>query len=162
MRRRLQWAGGLLGTGALTLCLLGCSSSVRRGATLYADGRYIEAAEVFERNEHQLRTLSAEQQAEYGVYRGVTLHALGDTANARRWLTYAYDVERATPGALNASGRALLERAWAALDKARVPPARPPTAIAATQPSPPISAPAIAPTPAAAAQGGSTRSFVGQ
>jgi hypothetical protein len=161
-RRRLERTGQVLGASALALCLLACSSSVRRGATLYGDGRYIEAAEVFERNEYQLASLSPQQQAEYGVYRGVTLHALGDTANARRWLTYARDVERASPGSLSASGRALLERAWVALDSDGVAPARPPTAIAATQPSPPISAPPIAPSPAAAAQGGAARSFVGQ
>ena len=161
-RRRLERTGRVLGTSAVALCLLACSTSVRRGAALYADGRYIEAAEVFERNEYQLASLSAPQQAEYGVYRGVTLHALGDTANARRWLTYAKDVERASPGSLSASGRAMLERAWLALNAAPVAPARPPTAIAATQPSPPIAAPPIAPTPAAAAPSGATRSFVGQ
>jgi tetratricopeptide (TPR) repeat protein len=143
---------------ALGLCLVACTSSVRRGATLYADGRYIEAAEVFERNEYQLRSLSPQQQAEYGVYRGVTLHALGDTANARRWLAYAHDVERATPGSLSAGGRALLDRARAALDTARpASPVRPPTAIAATQPP----SPPIAPSHGSAAERGPTRSFVG-
>lgn len=163
MRRRLQRAGSWLGASTLALCLFACSSSVRRGAALYADGRYVEAAEVFERNEYQLRALSPQQQAEYGVYRGVTLHALGDTANARRWLTYAHDVERATPGSLSAGGRALLDRALAALDTVRpASPARPPTAIAATQPpSPPISAPPIGPSHGGAAESGATRSFVG-
>jgi len=160
MRRRLQRAGWKLGAGALALCLLACSSSVRRGATLYADGRYIEAAEVFERNEYQLRTLSPQQQAEYGVYRGVTLHALGDTAHARLWLTYARDVERASPGSLSAGGRALLDRAWTAVTRAAPPPQPPATAIAASQPSPPISAPTLAPVDTAA-QSAPRRSFVG-
>ena len=156
--------GGVVAIAAAALCLLACSTSVRRGATLYADGRYIEAAEVFERNEHQLRALSPQEQAEYGIYRGMTLLALGDVASAQRWMAYAYDVERANPGTLSAEGRGQLDRAWTTLQQAR-PPARlePPaiaTALAASQPSPPIAAPVIAPKADAPGDSPRRRSFV--
>ena len=91
---RIRFIGGV---AALTLVLAACANSVRRGEALYADGRYIEAAEVFERNEYQLSELAPEEQAEYGVYRAMTLLALGDTANAGRWISYTYEVERANP-----------------------------------------------------------------
>jgi hypothetical protein len=126
--------------GALLFCLgslglLGCSNCVRRGAALYEDARYIEAAEVFERNEFQLRELSARQRAEYGLYRGMTLHALGDLSNAERWMKYAYAVERANPGCLTGERRSLLDEAWTELARTSPEPAdvTPRTALAATE-----------------------------
>jgi hypothetical protein len=139
-RMALAWTLALSVLG-----LAGCTSSVRRGTTLYADGRYIEAAEVFERNEDQLRQFPPEEQAEYGVYRAMTLQALGDVRNAKLWLGYAEAVEQANPGSLTAEGRALLGRArreFARNDEIR---ATLPlgTAIAASQPSPPVTPRAI-------------------
>jgi hypothetical protein len=123
-----------------------CSTSVRRGEALYGDGQYIEAAEVFERNEYQLPELSPRQQAEYGLYRGMTLEALGDARNAQLWMKYAFDVERANPGSLTAERHALLARAWSSLQPQGPNVAAPPpgTAIAASQPSPPIAPPPLA------------------
>lgn len=92
--------------------LAGCETHVRRGTTLYADGRYVEAAEVFERTEYRLAAYTPRERAEYGVYRGMTLLVLGDLQNARRWMTYAYEVERVAPGALRSDRRALLDRGW--------------------------------------------------
>jgi tetratricopeptide (TPR) repeat protein len=134
---------------ALTLALgaLGaCSGYVKRGSSLYADGRYIEAAEVFERTEYRLPESSPRERAEYGVYRGMTLLVLGDLRGAERWLKYAYDVERHAPGTLREDRRALLDRGWFELGqrlRAEPPPsAEPPgTAIAASQPPPPVPPP---------------------
>jgi hypothetical protein len=98
--------------GLVVLTAIGCEGYVRRGSTLYADGRYVEAAEVFERTEQRLPESTPRQRAEYGLYRGMTLLVLGDLANARRWLSYAYDVERVYPGALRSDRRALLDRGW--------------------------------------------------
>lgn len=100
----------ILALAAFTLA--GCESHVRRGTTLYADGRYVEAAEVFERTEYRLTDCTPRERAEYGLYRGMTLLVLGDLPNARRWLTYAYEVERVAPGALRTDRRALLDRGW--------------------------------------------------
>ena len=119
-----------------------CGSYVKRGSALYADGRYIEAAEVFERTEHRLSKSSPREQASYGLYRGLTLLVLGDYAAAHRWLAFAYDVERANPGALRGDRRQLLDRGWYELGermKATPPqgpvPSQPGTAVA-TSPSP--------------------------
>lgn len=97
--------------------LTACEGYVRRGSTLYADGRYIEAAEVFERTEERLPESTPREKAEYGLYRGMTLLVLGDLQNARRWLGYAYEVERAQPGTLRHDRRVLLDRGWYELDR---------------------------------------------
>jgi tetratricopeptide (TPR) repeat protein len=119
---------------------------VKRGSALYSDGRYVEAAEVFERTEYRLAESSSRERAEYGLYRGMTLLVLGDLRNAESWLTYAYEVERREPGALRPERRALLERGWFELGqrvRAKPPPAAaaPGTAIAASQPPPPLAPP---------------------
>src|SRR6187455_3108361 len=53
-----MFRGSVLAIGAASVLLIciaqGCSSYVKRGSTLYTDGRYIEAAEVFERTEARL------------------------------------------------------------------------------------------------------------
>jgi tetratricopeptide (TPR) repeat protein len=117
--------------------LVGCETHVRRGSALYADGRYVEAAEVFERTEQRLSQYTPRERAEYGLYRGMTLLALGDLPGSRRWLQYAYDVERKLPGSLRSDRRALLDRGWLELNRrahtvVAVPPAD--SAMAAGQP----------------------------
>jgi len=127
----------------LAICVTqGCSSYVKRGSTLYTDGRYIEAAEVFERTEGRLADSSAREKAEYALYRGLTLLVLGDLRHSHRWLTYAYDIERAVPGSLRQDKRVLLDRGWYDLGQKLHPAAPPPpTAVAASQPPPPIPPP---------------------
>ena len=90
----------------------GCSPYVNRGETLYREGRYIEAAEVFELTEARLRASPSEVRAEYGLYRGLTYLRLDDLRNAHAWLTYAATVEKKTPGQLTSDERALLDRGW--------------------------------------------------
>ena len=141
--RRLPLLATLVIAGAL---MTACNGYVKRGSALYADGQYIEAAEVFERTEHRLTESPPRERAEYGLYRGMTLLVLGDLRNAHRWLAYAYEIERAFPGSLRADRRALLDRGWFELGqrlRAEPPPADEPpgTAIAASQP------PASVPTP---------------
>jgi tetratricopeptide (TPR) repeat protein len=115
---------------------------VKRGSALYAEGRYIEAAEVFERTEGRLAESSPREKADYALYRGMTYLVLGDFANSHRWLTYAYDIERAVPGSLHQDKRALLDRGWYDLGQKLHPAvAPPPTAVAASQPPPPIPPP---------------------
>jgi tetratricopeptide (TPR) repeat protein len=83
---------------------------VQRGTNLYADGNYIEAAEVFERTENRLPNLEAPEQARYGLYRGLTLLVLGDLQGAHQWFSFARSVERKHPGALGHERIALLTR----------------------------------------------------
>lgn len=144
MPRRVQSALLVVGAVVVFSLLGGCSNYVKRGSALYADGRYIEAAEVFERTEYRLRDASPRQQAEYGLYRGLTLLVLGDLQASQHWLAFAYGVERAYPGSLRDNRRVLLDRGWFELgQRLRVMPPRtaPPTAIAASQPAAPLSPP---------------------
>lgn len=140
--RRARAASGFrLSHALLVVAVLGlgvgCSGYVKRGTALYADGRYIEAAEVFERTEHRLNESNPKQQAEYGLYRGLTLLVLGDTGGARRWLSYAYQVERANPGILRGNRRSLLDRGWVELQSRGELPPGPVAPAMAAQPMPP-------------------------
>ena len=141
----------------LACCVFaGCETHVRRGSTLYGDGRYVEAAEVFEQTEYRLANFTPRERAEYGLYRGMTLLVLGDLPNARRWLTYAYEVERVVPGALRVDRRALLDRGWFELgqrhrSELEASPRDADSALAHRQPAPPPAAPPVDPaTPARA------------
>lgn len=69
-------------------CLGACGSAVNRGAEFYTQGRYIDAAQVFEHTEDRLDSYSEAERARYGLYRGATLLALGYANDARHWLNY--------------------------------------------------------------------------
>jgi hypothetical protein len=133
--------------------LAGCGGHyVNRGADLFSDGRYVEAAEVFERTQDRLGSSDAGEQARYGLYRGATLFVLGDFAHAQPWLAYAYEVERVNPGALASEDRAFLDRVWIALEaRYRGLPQNTGTAVAAVPPAPPPAGTQAAPPPAAPA-----------
>jgi tetratricopeptide (TPR) repeat protein len=130
----------------LALGAAGCSSHVKRGGALYAEGRYVEAAEVFEHTESQLGLATPREKAEYGTYRGLTLLVLGDLRNAHRWLGYAYQLEQLYPGSLRSRQRAELDRGWYELGvrfRSQTPGrVAPPNAIAVRQPPGPPPAPA--------------------
>jgi len=130
--------GGAYGALLAGLVTIGCGASAERGPALYGQGRYIEAAEVFERTEPRLARSSAEDCARYGLYRGLTFLRLDDLRGAREWLSYASSVERKHPGQLSSDERRSLERAWAELarrskDQGESPSA-PAGAVAATDP----------------------------
>jgi tetratricopeptide (TPR) repeat protein len=95
-----------------------CTPHAGRGSALYGEGRYVEAAEVFERTEHRLPSASPDEQAEYGLYRGLTLLELGDHGRAREWLAFARQAETRSPGALGSHELALLQTAWRRLEQA--------------------------------------------
>lgn len=98
---------------------------VARGADLYDDARYIEAAEVFERTEQRLAESSHEERARFGLYRGATFLKLGDAAHAARWLGYARSVVSGHPDALDAREHALLEASLEALARSTPAPPEP-------------------------------------
>jgi hypothetical protein len=134
--------------------LAGCGGHyVNRGADLFADGRYVEAAEVFERTQDRLTKSDSGEQARYGLYRGATLFVLGDFAHAQSWLAYAREVERVNPGALDSEDRAFLDRVWIALEARYrgLPPNTTNTAVAAAPPAPVPPATQAAPPSAAPA-----------
>ena len=55
---------------ALTLPTACAARFVSHGSNLYADGRYVEAAEVFEKTEQRLSSSNNSERARFGVYRG--------------------------------------------------------------------------------------------
>jgi tetratricopeptide (TPR) repeat protein len=119
---------------ALVLALVLGSASVacgaesfQRGRELYSDGRYVEAAEVFERNEEGVEGASLSERAEYGLYRGATFYALGDFEHAQRWLSLSYDLSRSNPDVLSDDQQRFLARTLTACSHrlaAMPPPAR--------------------------------------
>lgn len=111
---------------------------MKHGGALYTEGRYVEAAEVFERTEYRLASEGPREQAEYGLYRGLTLMALGDLDHAERWLAYSYDTERRSPGALVPERKALLDRGWVELRvrASRTPPGADRQGVARAAPGP--------------------------
>jgi hypothetical protein len=82
----------------------GCSHYLARGSDLYYQGKYIDAAHVFQNSEHRMSSAPLEERAEYALFRGCTLLRLGDLAGAERWLGYA----QATETSLDKSERNLL------------------------------------------------------
>lgn len=101
---------------------VGCAGPyVDRGTTLYEHGRYIEAAEVFERTEGLLAESTDRERAQYGLYRGLTFVRLGDLEHARLWLSYAYQVERSAPGTLDPAELGAIQRVWAEVEAAGAP-----------------------------------------
>ncbi|MGC4066317.1 MAG: tetratricopeptide repeat protein [Polyangiaceae bacterium] len=143
---RAFWVGGLLLVGLSTAC----ASNNNRGRALYADGRFIEAAELFEHSEPQLVELEPRERVRYGLYRGMTLLRLGDLDRAARWLHYAQSAATKSPDALDGNERRTLTLAWQQLDVARSREPRTPDplrdAIAhSTSPSQPT-APDVAPS----------------
>ncbi len=81
-----------------------------RGAALYKQQNYIEAAEAFERTQPRLATMEPADRARYGLYRGLTFIALGDLPGAERWLDYAEAMQRVDPKLLSDDERVLLAR----------------------------------------------------
>ncbi len=146
----LVFLGGPLGS-------LSCSGNVSRGRALYADGYYVEAAEVFERNEGRLSEWPPEKRAAYGLYRSMTLFELGDVEGAARWLRYCEWVQGSTPGSLDAQQLTLVARMHAKLETQQpvAPPAPSSDAVAAQngQSPAPVSGVAPALTPTAAPPG---------
>jgi hypothetical protein len=99
--------------------LSACASNNDRGRALFAEARFIEAAEVFEHSETQLRELSPTEQTRYGLYRGMTLLRLGDLDGAAKWLHYARTTEAKLTQGLGNRERTALKQAWVLLDRAR-------------------------------------------
>jgi hypothetical protein len=119
----------------LALALSACGGHyVARGADLYDDGQYVEAAEVFERTEERLAQSSPGERARFGLYRGATFLKLGDAVHAARWLGYARSVLKSTPDALGSSETALLEASLKTLASAKAPPEPKAQATLATAP----------------------------
>lgn len=80
--------------------LAACGGGLARGESQFDEGRYPEAKQTFAWLEEDSRGWSDARRAEYSLYRGLTLNALGDRAQAGIWLREAKAIEDAHPGSL--------------------------------------------------------------
>jgi hypothetical protein len=103
---------------AVALLSTGCARYLGRAKRDYVQGRYLEASEVLGAHEADLEILSPRGQAEYGVYRGLSLLMLGDHQGAYRWLAFAHQLEHDAPGTLEPETHGALQRGFAELVKA--------------------------------------------
>ena len=93
--------------GVLAACALcgvgvtaGCGGALARGQSQFDDGRYPEAKNTFASIEGESHGYGDARRAEYALYRGLTLNALGDHDQAGVWLREAKAIEDAHPGSL--------------------------------------------------------------
>jgi len=79
-----------------------CGGALAEGRSQFDKGNYPEAKQSFASAESDSRTWSDAKRAEYALYRGLTLGALGDKGQAGIWLREAKAIEDAHPGSLDA------------------------------------------------------------
>lgn len=128
--------------GALLVLTSACGGHfVTRGSALYADGHYVEAAEVFEQTEERLTQSSNRDRARFGVYRGATFLKLGDVQHAARWLGYARSIVRVDSDALDDDDLVLLDDSLRALEIRAAAPTQKTEAEVARAPQPPQTSP---------------------
>ncbi|HEY1691567.1 MAG TPA: hypothetical protein VGG39_05380 [Polyangiaceae bacterium] len=86
---------------ACVVLLAACGGGLARGEAEFDDGRYPDAKQTFAGLEDESHGWSDARRAEYSLYRGLTLNALGDRAQAGVWLREAKAIEEAHPGSLS-------------------------------------------------------------
>jgi hypothetical protein len=96
-------------TALLLLTVCACAGPLSSAEATFKRGDYASARQLLERAEGDVRTWSAEEQARYALYRGLTHSALGDRAHAITWLRWAKAIDDARPGALSFADRVKLE-----------------------------------------------------
>ena len=95
------------------LSLAACASALAEGESQFKKGRYPEAKQTFAALEEESARYDDSKRAEYALYRGLTLGALGDRAQSGVWLREAKALEAAHPGSLSTED---LRRMKAAID----------------------------------------------
>jgi hypothetical protein len=79
---------------------MGCGGALAEGEAEFKRGRYPDAKATFALLEPEVHRWDDSKRAEYALYRGLTLGALGDQAPSALWLREAKTIEAAHPGAL--------------------------------------------------------------
>ncbi len=106
MRRRLARACVAV---ALSAGAAGCAGPLARAEAQFADGMYPDAERSLRSLEAESRAWSDPSRAEYALYRGLTLLALGDRERGARWLREARAIDVAHPGSLRPADARRLE-----------------------------------------------------
>jgi hypothetical protein len=84
----------------LALGLTACSGPLAEAEAQFTKGQYPGAHQELRELEVESRSWSDASRAEYALYRGLTLVALGDRGRARDWLREAKTAEDERPGSL--------------------------------------------------------------
>jgi hypothetical protein len=84
----------------LLVLLVACRGALANGEAEFKRARYPSAKQVFASLEQEMRTRDAATRAEYALYRGLTLAALGDRSRAALWLQEAKALEDLRSGTL--------------------------------------------------------------
>ena len=100
--RRAFWISGALWIcGSLLACgAFGSGGPLVEGEARSGNGQYPEAKQTLAALEGESRAWNEASRAEYALYRGLTLLALGDRGRGSAWLREAKAVEDAHPGTL--------------------------------------------------------------
>lgn len=104
---------------SLVLLLAACSGGLSNAKSDFKAGRLDEAKQKLVALEPSIRTWSRDDRADYVLYRGLVLHALGDREAAAMWLLEAKSLETTTPGTYSHDDRTRLALAWESVDPAR-------------------------------------------
>src|SRR5579872_5767798 len=105
--------GAVLSLGATAAG--GCGGALAQGEAQFKAGQYPDAQRTLASIEMEAGRWAPPRRAEYALYRGLTLGALGDTARATRWLGVARRLQVAHPGSLSEDDARRLEVASAAI-----------------------------------------------
>jgi hypothetical protein len=85
----------------LLVSLASCGGVLAEGKSEFNKGRYPEAKQTLASLETDSRAWNDAKRAEYALYRGLTLSALGDRAQGDVWLREAKAIEDVHPGSLS-------------------------------------------------------------
>jgi hypothetical protein len=85
----------------VALSLPACGGAFAEGKSEFQSGHYPHAKQIFASLEAESRGYDEPKRAEYALYRGLTLSALGDRAQAGTWLREAQALEGTRPGTLS-------------------------------------------------------------
>jgi hypothetical protein len=96
---------------ALAVASAACATPLGDAEALYHKGQYPATHQALVALD--ARSWSVPQRAEYALYLGLTLLALGDGGRARAWLVGAKSIEDAHPGSLRDGDRRRLDVALA-------------------------------------------------
>jgi hypothetical protein len=98
---------------ALVLASAACATPLGDAEALFRKGQYPATHQALLALDNERSSWTEPDQAEYALYFGLTLLALGDDGRARAWLTDAKAIDDAHPGSLRDRDRRRLDVALA-------------------------------------------------
>jgi hypothetical protein len=101
----------------LVFTLGACGGALAEGESEFKKGRYPEAKQTFASLEGEAARYDDSKRAEYALYRGLTLGALGDRAQAAIWVREAKALDAAHPGSLSPEDARRMKTALDATDE---------------------------------------------